>query len=145
MILYIERTYLNKATTSNIRAMEGGRVLFKCKGLELPWKNNERKVSCIPEGAYKVVRRTSPRFGNHFHIPYVPDRSLILIHHANYTSDIEGCLAVGKAHKDINGDRVPDVTNSRATMAELLRIAPKGEFIAVFYKQGEDPAKYLFK
>ena len=144
MILYIERTYIDKATTSDIKSMDGKRVLFRCKGLELPWKDNERKVSCIPEGAYKVVRRKSPRFGNHFHIADVPDRSLILIHHGNYTSDIEGCLLVGRAHKDINGDRVPDVTDSRNTMAELLRIAPANEFIAVFYRKGDDPAQHLF-
>lgn len=144
MTLYIERTYRDNCTLSDIRLMDGSRKVFECKGLELPWRNNERKVSCIPEGAYKLVRRNSARFGDHFHVVDVPNRTFILIHHGNYTSDIEGCLLVGSRHQDINGDGIIDVTSSRFTMAKLLNAA-SGSIMAIFYEKGSDPAKHAFK
>ena len=33
---------------------------------ERPWKNNEPRVSCIPEGQYHVTRHNSPKFGRCF-------------------------------------------------------------------------------
>lgn len=104
---------------------EGTRV-FRCLTLELPWKNNERKVSCIPEGVYKVVPRTSAKYKNHFHVLDVPNRTFILIHHGNFHSDILGCILVGSEFMDLNGDKFLDVTHSRTTMQALLASAPKG-------------------
>lgn len=143
MTLFIERTYQEKATPSNITFRNGREVVLECKGLELPWLDNQRQISCIPEGYYKVVRRTSPRFGEHFHILDVPNRSFILIHHGNYTRDIQGCLLVGREHRDIDGDGIVDVTASVATMNKLRKELPD-EFMAVFYKKGTDPAKHIF-
>jgi hypothetical protein len=143
MTLFVERTYRDNCTLSDIRLMDGKLKVFDCKGLELPWRNNERKVSCIPEGAYKLVRRNSPRFGDHFHVLDVPNRTFILIHHGNYTSDIEGCLLVGSRHQDINGDGIMDVTASRFTMAKLLNAA-SNPIMAIFFEKGTDPAKHIF-
>lgn len=103
-----------------------GKSIFKCKTLELPWLKNKTKVSCIPTGTYKVIARTSPKYGLHYHIQDVPDRSFILIHHGNYYTDILGCILVGKAHTDINGDKLADVTSSKVTLKELLKLAPDG-------------------
>lgn len=103
-----------------------GKSIYKCKTLELPWLNNKTKVSCIPTGTYGVVTRRSSKYGLHYHIQDVPDRTFILIHHGNYHTDILGCILVGKAHTDINGDKLPDVTSSKATMQELLKLAPEG-------------------
>lgn len=144
MTLFIERTYRDDCTLSDIKLMEGKRSTFGCKGLELPWRNNQRKVSCIPEGVYKLTKRTSPRFGEHFHILDVKDRSFILIHHGNYTRDIEGCMLVGSRHADIDGDGIPDVTSSKFTMKQLL-LACDREIMAVFYEKGTDPSKHIFK
>jgi len=83
---------------------------YSCKTIELPWKNNERQVSCIPEGTYRVKKRFSPRFENHFILEDVPNRDLILIHHGNYKKDVKGCILVGQDHVDIDGDRHLDVT-----------------------------------
>jgi hypothetical protein len=99
--------------------------LFKCKTLELPWLDNKRRQSCIPVGDYEVVKWTSPTFGDCFHITNVPDRDLILIHPANFRSDLLGCIAVGEKHTDINGDGNRDVTNSKATLKMLLTLLPK--------------------
>ena len=112
-------------TLGTFRLDTGGEV-YECKTLELSWKNNQRRISCIPKGSYKVVPRTSEKFGKHFHITNVPGRSYILIHAGNYHTQILGCVLVGQMHLDINNDGDKDVTNSRNTLKKLLELAPNG-------------------
>jgi hypothetical protein len=45
-----------------------GVTLFSCKTLELPFKDNLKRKSCIPKAAYKVKKRHSLKYGNHFSI-----------------------------------------------------------------------------
>jgi len=90
----------------------------------LPWKNNERNISCIPLGIYDVKKRTSKKFYNHFHVLDVPNRSFILLHHGNYYTDIRGCILVGQDIEDINGDGNEDVVNSKLEMKSLLALMP---------------------
>lgn len=99
-------------------------IVYQCKTLELPNLNNERRVSCIPEGRYKVNKHVSPKFGACFHIKDVPNRAEILIHKANFRDDLLGCIGVGRAHTDINKDGLRDVTESANTMTALLRLLP---------------------
>jgi hypothetical protein len=121
MKLTIQRISDNGTQTlGHLRAPNG----FVFQTLELPWKNNESKVSCIPKGKYLVSKRTSDKYGLHFHIQNVPGRSFILIHHGNYYTDILGCILLGKGLKDINGDGQLDVTSSKAAMKELLGMMP---------------------
>lgn len=79
--------------------------------LELPWKDNKKRVSCIPEGDYTVVLRDKNQSGkfkyDHLHILDVPNRSYILFHVANYPNDILGCIGTGKTTaKDFVGSSV---------------------------------------
>jgi hypothetical protein len=92
--------------------------------LELAWKNNERQRSCIPKGTYKVRKRTSAKYGEHFHILNVPNRDMILLHHANFHNQLLGCIAPGKGLSDLNKDGRLDVTSSRQAMKELLAALP---------------------
>jgi hypothetical protein len=89
--------------------------------LELPWLDNKRGESCIPVGTYKLKRHTSPKFGKCFWLQDVPNRSEILIHPANYTRQLRGCIAVGLDHADIDKDGELDTTSSRKAMQELLK------------------------
>lgn len=98
---------------------------YEVRTLELPWHNNENKISCIPTGNYDVLKRTSAKYGNHFHIVNVPGRDYILIHSANYVRQLLGCIAVGYSHTDIDGDGLRDVTDSRTALSELNDILPK--------------------
>lgn len=120
----IERNYGQKQTLGKLFVLDGKRVHYTCHTLELPWKNNQFQISCIPEGTYKVVRRSSAKFKNHFHITNVADRSLILIHTGNYYTDILGCILVGKGLADINKDGLLDVTSSKAALTDLLAMMP---------------------
>lgn len=100
------------------------RIISTCNTLELPDFNNQKKISNIPVGKYKVVKRSSAKYGNHFHILNVPNRDYILIHQANYVRQLEGCIAVGNMFTDIDKDGLIDVANSVATMNTLNKLLP---------------------
>ena len=104
-------------------------IEYTCKTLELEWKDNEKRVSCIPEGEYLVRKRWSKKYGNHFIVlekdgSHVKNRSYILIHHGNYNRDILGCILVGNNHIDIDGGGFKDVTSSKKTKGELNELLP---------------------
>jgi hypothetical protein len=94
--------------------------------MELKWLNNLPQKSCIPEGTYIALPRTSPKYGKHFHIQNVPHRDLILVHPANFASDLLGCIGAAKSFADLNGDGIMDVASSKAAMKILLDKFPKG-------------------
>src|SRR5882757_6858222 len=65
-----------------------------CYTIELPWKDNVPRVSCIPPGRYALAKRYSPKFGRHLQLVNVPGRQWILIHPANDALlELEGCIA----------------------------------------------------
>ena len=90
--------------------------------LELPYNGNQRNISCIPCGKYKVSKRFSEKYGNHFKIENVPNRSDILIHVGNYPSDTHGCILIGNDTRDINADGKNEVVNSKFAMRRLLNL-----------------------
>lgn len=117
----IRSKYSDKQTEGTLYVIgQLGEILFSCVTLELPWRNNQVMISCIPKGVYKVVPRNSPKYGDHLHILDVPGRTLILIHQANYVDQLLGCIAVGESWSDINKDGLLDVTASVATKNRLL-------------------------
>jgi hypothetical protein len=72
--------------------------------LELPWRDNQHSISCIPEGTYSALWQYSPHFQhNVYTLQNVPNRSSIEIHPANwagdiakgYKSDLRGCITLG--------------------------------------------------
>jgi hypothetical protein len=101
---------------------ENAQVIFQCYTLELPWKDNQQNISCIPPGRYAITPRWSKKYKDHIHILDVPGREWILIHEANFVSQLRGCIAVGRARIDINGDGLKDVTSSIATKMQLVKL-----------------------
>jgi Family of unknown function (DUF5675) len=90
MVLILSRTYFPKGTNGKLKC-EGKLI---CKTIELSWKNNETKVSCIPEGKYFISKRYSKKFQWHLEITNVENRSLILFHPANNAlQELNGCIA----------------------------------------------------
>ena len=71
--------------------------------VERPWLDNKPNVSCIPVGTYEMGWRESPRFGETWHVKDVPDRTHILIHVANFSRDVQGCIGLGMS---LMGDTV---------------------------------------
>ena len=65
-----------------------------CHTIELPWKENQKMISCIPEGRYEMVKRYNDKFKWHFILMNVPNRAFILIHPANDAlKELKGCIA----------------------------------------------------
>ena len=123
LILARSKTFSNDRQTTGVLFNEQLDEL--CKILELPWLDNVRRKSCIPEGEYRVMAHQSPKFGACFWVRDVPGRSEILIHPANYTRQLLGCLAPGLDFGDIDGDGVIDVKSSRKAMDNLLTTLPR--------------------
>ena len=109
-------------TLGELDIWEDDKHLFHCKTIELEVDKNKKRDDAIPYGDYKVIKRNSPKYGDHFHILNVPNRSYILIHAANYSRQLLGCVVVGQKHIDIDGDGLKDVTSSRATMERLNEV-----------------------
>ena len=90
-----------------------------CDTLENPYINNERNISCIPEGQYKVrlrlPRESATRDYLHLLVQDVPNRSYILFHRGNTAEDTSGCILVG------NGRKHNVVENSRLAMDLLIK------------------------
>jgi hypothetical protein len=67
---------------------------FVCHSIELPWRENLRNVSCIPDGKYKLAKRYTEERGMHLEVMDVPGRTGILIHPANESlRELRGCIA----------------------------------------------------
>ncbi len=111
-------------TLGKLYIFDGVEERYSCYTMELPDLGNVRRVSCIPVGTYKVVKRTSQKYGNHFHVLDVPNRDYILIHFGNYSRDTLGCILPGKTCTDIDGDGLRDVTSSKTTMRYLYGLLP---------------------
>jgi len=95
--------------------------------MELPWKGNQSRISCISPGDYTVVIRKSPKYGFIFHVTNVEGRSFILVHWGNFGGDVSkgfkshtmGCILFGKQRGIMAGQRA--VLNSRLAISEFMR------------------------
>lgn len=120
-LLLYRYSYEEKQTIGKLFLLAAdGSIICSWDSLELPWLNNQVMISCIPEGHYKCKKHISPKFGECLWVQDVPDRSEILIHLANFFSDLLGCIAIGKDLAYINKDNFVDVANSRKAINELL-------------------------
>ena len=117
----------NKTLSQNHLVAENGKHLIDYKGIELPWKENARRISCFPAGIYRAV--AVQRYSNKKYalwIQDVPDRSQIMVHSANFVRDLLGCLAPGTQFADIDRDGIIDVKNSAYVMRQLQMHIPLG-------------------
>lgn len=97
-----------------------------CSTLELPWKENKRGISCIPEGVYTMVKRAGheKRPYEHFHVTNVPGRSLILVHPGTFVTHTKGCILPGLDYAFVNADNLFDTVNSKLALQHLLDKLP---------------------
>ena len=90
-----------------------------CDTLENPWLDNQRNISCIPQGQYKVrlryPRESATRDYLHLLVQDVPNRDWILFHIGNTAKDTSGCILVG------NGRKHNVVENSRLAMELVIK------------------------
>lgn len=90
MEVILKRTYYENGT--NGKLYHGKQLV--CFTIELPWLQNRRNVSCIPEGSYEIRKRYTKTRGSHLILEKVSDRSGILMHPANNAlKELKGCIA----------------------------------------------------
>jgi len=130
-VLLVRLTEEKRQTLGTLHVFDETDLKFSCKALELPWLNNQKKISCIPAGDYMCKIRKSPKKGNkevflvcELDGSHVNGRTYIQIEWGNYHHDILGCILTGSAHRDIDGDGYRDVTSSRKTFSEFKAMVP---------------------
>jgi len=98
-------------------------------GIERPWLENRSSISCIPTGDYVLEPHESVKFGNTWafvggsvsHWPHENNvRNACLIHVANWSHQVQGCLGLGLSHGI--DDRGFLVKSSRDAMSQLRSI-----------------------
>ena len=94
-LLLIRNTFSKESTIGEL-FLNGERI---CDTLENPWQDNQRNISCIPEGVYPVrlrlPRESATRDYMHLLVKDVKDRDYILFHIGNTAKDTSGCILVG--------------------------------------------------
>ena len=114
-LLIIRDTFTEVSTIGNLY-LDGE---WLCDTLELPYLDNQRNISCIPAGQYKVrlrlPRESATKDYLHLLVQDVTDRSLVLFHVGNKSSDTRGCVLVGI------GTEQDFVKNSRLAMELLVK------------------------
>ena len=114
-LLIIRETFSDVSTIGNLY-LDGE---WLCDTLELPYIDNQRSISCIPEDQYKVRLRTARESATrdylHLLVEDVPNRDYILFHIGNSAKDTRGCVLVGI------GREQDFVKNSTLAMGLLMK------------------------
>ena len=114
-LLLLRDTFTDESTIGEL-FINGERF---CDTLELPYRDNQKSISCIPTGKYKVrlrlPRESATRHYIHLLVKDVKDRSHILFHRGNTAKDTRGCILVGQ------GSQQNIVYNSTLAMDLLIK------------------------
>lgn len=97
--------------------------------LELPWKENQRNISCIPPGTYqcKFLERTaSGRYTYIWIVLGVEGRSGILFHSGNLLKHTQGCILPGIKRGLLAGQSA--VLSSRAAKMKMRDVLNDQDF-----------------
>ena len=114
-----------------------GRLVIRGKifdTIEPPWKDNQRNISCIPQGRYYckfMARSASGKYKNCYHITGVDGRTGILIHNGNTVKHTLGCVILGTKRGWLIGIRA--VLSSKLAMSKLARLTNKQDFMLTIY------------
>lgn len=119
-------------TFGRLRA-EIGNSQLELVTLELPWRNNQRGVSCIPAGKYQTFYAASSK-GNCYRLAGVLGRDGILIHAGNWAgdkakglrSDVEGCILLGLRRGPVSGQ--DGISNSKQAVEVFKEFMNKEPF-----------------
>ena len=116
-----------------------------CHTIELPWRDNQHAISCIPEGRYELAKRFSPKLRWHLLVKDVPERDLILIHPYNDAEkEAQGCIAPVTT---ITGEGKGD--NSRIVFEKLkafvFPVLERGEKVVLVIRQKSKVESHKWK
>lgn len=91
-MIFLDRFKSDQNGNFGMFVADGEQLCFSC---ELPWKDNQHDISCIPTGVCDVIKWSSVKVPKGFRILNVPGRDLIDIHCGNLPADSKGCIIVG--------------------------------------------------
>lgn len=148
-VYLLERVYLEDRTLGSIYGPNAGII---CKTLELAWRDNQRSISCIPEGKYLVTYSgpvladdptteedesggRHPRPYGHYIIHNVPKRSGILIHRGKTPEWSLGCVTVGGRFGNFHTSE-PTLEDSAAKLEWMVNNLPKKFYLLIESKSG---------
>ena len=133
MYLQLIRTKDNGKQTKGFLQLKDSQaeIIFHCQTLELSYKNNTRKISCIKSGTYQVIPNLSFKHGRSLRLLNVIGRDNVLIHSGNFNNQTHGCILIGNGWSDINKDGQLDLLNSKITMDTLLAILKSATTIKI--------------
>ena len=97
---------------------------FQLHSLELPWRDNQHGISCIPAGIYTAKADTTGKW-QYWQIEDVPNRDAIEMHPATWAgdvakgfkSDLRGCISFGLRKGRIEGQEC--ILDSRLALERL--------------------------
>ena len=120
-VVTVVRDERSKAQCMGVCYVEiDGEFVFKSESIERGDNDNRARISCIPAGTYPIELEYSNRFDKElWEIKSVYGRSECKFHAANYSRQLNGCIALGANRKDIDSDGLKDVTSSRLTMGKF--------------------------
>ncbi|PIV80906.1 hypothetical protein COW53_07215 [bacterium CG17_big_fil_post_rev_8_21_14_2_50_64_8] len=137
-LVTLERDESTDQGTFGKLIIPGCEVIYET--LELPWRNNQASLSCIPSGRYQIAFAHSYQFHQKMiRVLDVVGRRGILIHAGNFAGDIrqgwdtnvQGCILVGTCRGIMqNTGHQPQaaVLDSRAALAEVEALLMVGRW-----------------
>lgn len=104
---------------------------WNCNTLELPWRDNQPKLSRIPPGIYPARLMWSKHFMRDlYHLLDVPDREAIEVHNGTWAgdktkglaTDVLGCILQGLGYQRIDPHPLQlAIVNSRITVDSFIK------------------------
>ena len=103
---------------------------YRCTTLEIPWRHNMSKISCIPPGRFKAFVKTSPqlkrpkhrRRGWRIELKGTGHRGNIHIHWGYDENDSEGCILIGERY---DGRKLVRPKEAREDIRKIVQKAGK--------------------
>jgi hypothetical protein len=97
---------------------QNGLPLYAGLLLERGWRDNQKRISCVPIGEYELVWEYSNRFKCYlWEVKGVENRTETKFHTFNFWFQSNGCYGPGRTLKDINKDGYYDITASKSSLA----------------------------
>ncbi len=124
---YLRHRWSDQGTSGTFYLPE---IEFSRPGLELPWRDNRRNVSCIPADEYTCIKINSNKFGVCFLVQDVDGRTGILTHWGNVAGDTAkgwrthslGCFLIGSYRGKLWGQKA--VLASRTAFRQFMEAVP---------------------
>jgi hypothetical protein len=92
--IWINRVYAHPQSIVGVLYANNNQL---CYSLELPWKDNQNNISCVPVGSYRAITRADGNLGWRIELLLVPNRTRVELHVGNYPSNSIGCVLLGMA------------------------------------------------